>query len=308
MGLEGKFKKMEKLTYEDQLVFFYHKCKCNTAFNSLAVDYDLPPDYLSQVFENMKQILFELADENLFWLPEEVNKATMPESFKKNYPECSGIIDCFEIKTEVPSKVDQAVLGYSNYKKGFTIKVLVCIAPCGLIQFISQGFGGRATDGQITIAAGFLPFVKPKMQIMQDKGFVSIEADIIRHGGLVIMPPVRRQKRQLNPSQRRENLKVAVERVHVERGIERLRRFKVMKFMSHHMYKHCNKLLVILSYTVNLFPPLIRDPNCTYNENVEEEDELTSAEMEAILKDLEEFEFSDEIEPNDQFRSRANTV
>ena len=147
------------------------------------------------------------------------------------------------------------------------------------------------------------------MQIMQDKGFISVEEDIIRHGGLVIMPPVRRQKRQLNPKQRNENLKVAIDRVHVERGIERLRRFKVMKFMSHHMYKHCNKLLVILSYTVNCFPALIRDPNCIYNEKVEEEEELTNEEIDAIIKDFEEeFEVNDEVEGNDEIRGRANSL
>ena len=154
-----------------------------------------------------------------------------------------------------------------------------------------------------------MPFIKAPMQIMHDKGFISVEEDIIRHGGLVIMPPVRRQKRQLNPKQRNENLKVAIDRVHVERGIERLRRFKVMKFMSHHMYKHCNKLLVILSYTVNCFPALIRDPNCIYNEKVEEEEELTNEEIDAIMKDFEEeFEVNSENEPNDGFRVRANSV
>ena len=113
---------MEKLTEDDQLVFFYHKCKCNTTFNSLAVHYDLPPAYLSQAFENVEQILFVHAEENIWFLSEEQNKLTMPESFQKNYPQCSGIIDCFEIKTEVPSRVDQAILAFSNYKKGFTIK------------------------------------------------------------------------------------------------------------------------------------------------------------------------------------------
>ena len=73
------------------------------------------------------------------------------------------------LKTEVPSRVDHAVLGYSHYKKGFTIKVLVCTAPCGIIQFISVGFGGRATDGQITIQSGFIYYMKYGMKILADK-------------------------------------------------------------------------------------------------------------------------------------------
>ena len=95
----------------------------------------------------------------------------------------------------------------------------------------------------------------------------------------------------------------SIERVHVERGIERLRRFKVMKFMSHHMYRHCNKLLIILSYTVNLFPPLIRDKNCTYDETIENEDELTNEEIDDILRQVGEEDHQDDI-----FRGRSNSV
>ena len=118
------------------------------------------------------------------------------------------------------------------------------------------------------------------------------------------MPPIRSQKRQLNPAQRKENLDVAIERVHVERGIERLRRFKVMKFMSHHMYRHCNKLLIILSYTVNLFPPLIRDKNCTYDEKVENEDDLTNEEIDEIFRQISE----EDQDQEDIFRGRANSI
>ena len=121
------------------------------------------------------------------------------------------------------------------------------------------------------------------------------------------MPPLRVQKRQLNPEQRKENLKVAVDRVHVERGIERLRRFKIMKFMSHHMYRHCNKLLIILSYTVNMFPPLIRDKNCTFEENVEKEDDLTNEEIDEILNQVSEENVEEENAKDDYFRGRANT-
>ena len=76
-------------------------------------------------------------------------------------------------------------------------------------------------------------------------------------------------------------------RVHVERGIERLRRFGVMKFVRHDMQRHFNKLLIILSYTVNNFGPLIRDKNCMYEEEVEKEDDIDEDDLEAILKEFE---------------------
>ena len=48
-------------------------------------------------------------------------------------------------------------------------------------------------------------------------------------------------------------------RVHVERAIERLRQFGVLKFVRRDMQPHFNKLLVILSYTCNSFGPLIKE-------------------------------------------------
>lgn len=45
----------------------------------------------------------------------------------------------------------------------------------------------------------------------------------------------------------------------MERAIERLRRFGVMKYVRKDMQKHFNKLVIILSYTVNSFGPLIKE-------------------------------------------------
>ena len=85
-------------------------------------------------------------------------------------------------------------------------------------------------------------------------------------------------------------------RVHVERSIERLRRFGIMKFIRHTMYKHFNKVLIILAFTVNNFGPLIRDKNCMY-EHVENEEDLTEQDINEILKEFEnEFEHEDENE------------
>ena len=49
----------------------------------------------------------------------------------------------------MPGKVDRSVWHYSSYKSGHTVKALLAIAPCGLITFVSRGFGGRSTDAQI---------------------------------------------------------------------------------------------------------------------------------------------------------------
>jgi hypothetical protein len=77
--------------------------------------------------------------------------------------------------------------------------------------------------------------------------------------------------------------------------LERLRRFGVLRFARHDMYKHFNRLLVILSYTVNCFPPLIRDKESGVKEDddvTETNDDIVEADFEAMIRDY-EIEFPD---------------
>ena len=77
--------------------------------------------------------------------------------------------------------------------------------------------------------------------------------------------------------------------------MERLRRFGVLRFARHDMYKHFNRLLVILSYTVNCFPPLIRDKESGVKEDddvTETNDDIDEAAFEAMIRDY-ETEFPD---------------
>ena len=63
----------------------------------------------------------------------------MPESMRKNYPNHAATFDCFEVATEIPSKVAHSVLAYSHYKSGFTIKVLGATSAAGVFMFMSEG-------------------------------------------------------------------------------------------------------------------------------------------------------------------------
>ena len=66
---------------------------------------------------------------------------------------------------------------------------------------------------------------------------------MVNREGFLIMPPMRRQNKQFDPNQRLQQLKIAVQRIHVERAIERLRRFGILRFVRHGTYKHFNKVM-----------------------------------------------------------------
>ena len=167
--LEGKAYKYEKLSLADQVVIFYHKCKTNVTNGCLAIDFNVTEEKVSAVFEHIEFALFDHAKDSIYWMTREQNQKLMPESFKKEYPNCIGILDACEVRTECPGNVRQSVLMWSTYKHGFTIKFLICIAPCGQITFISRGYGGRTTDTQITIACGVIDKVERGDTLMMDK-------------------------------------------------------------------------------------------------------------------------------------------
>ena len=68
-------------------------------------------------------------------------------------------IDCTEIFIEKPRNLHNQALTWSEYKRHNTVKVLVAIAPNGHISFLSDAWGGRATDVHITRESGFLNLI-----------------------------------------------------------------------------------------------------------------------------------------------------
>ena len=167
--LDGCAYKYQKLSLADQIVLFYHKCKTNLTNGCLALDFDTTEDKVSAIFQHIEFALFEWAKDSIFWLTREQNQKMMPDSFKKDYPLVIGILDACEVRTECPQNVRQNILMWSTYKHSFTIKFLICIAPCGLITFISRGYGGRTTDTQLTIGCGVINKLEPEDQLMMDK-------------------------------------------------------------------------------------------------------------------------------------------
>lgn len=101
---------------------------------------------------------------------------TMPAVFKKKYPSVRVILDCTEIFVQRSSSLVNQNVTFSNYKHHNTFKFLVGITPSGVISFVSEGWGGRVSDKQITINSGLLDLLQPNDSVMADKGFTIKEA------------------------------------------------------------------------------------------------------------------------------------
>ena len=96
----------------------------------------------------------------------------MPADFKNKYPSTRVIIDCTEIRCQIPKSLRLNSKLFSSYKNRTTLKGLVGISPVVAITFISQLYIGHIPDREIITRSGFLnmPFGRGD-SVMADKGF-----------------------------------------------------------------------------------------------------------------------------------------
>lgn len=60
----------------------------------------------------------------------------------------------------------------NNFSDDHTAKLLVGVAPCGTIVFMSSAYPGNTSDKQLTIDSGVLDNLEAGDGVMADKGFL----------------------------------------------------------------------------------------------------------------------------------------
>ena len=118
----------------------------------------------------------------------EQTRKTLPKCFENFYPKVRCIIDCSEIFMETPSSLEVHAACWSDYKHHCTFKFLIGITPNGLISFIYDCYGGRASDKFIVMNSKFMNRLEPYDQVMADRGF-KIRNDLAMFQATLAIPP-----------------------------------------------------------------------------------------------------------------------
>ena len=137
----------------------------------------------------------------------------MPREFAK-YSTTRIILDCTELFIQRPSAMLAQSETWSDYKHHNAWKLLVGVTPNGQVSFLSELWGGRVSDKQITRESGVLDLLEAGDNVMVDRGFDI--SDIVPEGVTVNMPPFLAGREQMTASEVEETMSVASVRIHIE--------------------------------------------------------------------------------------------
>lgn len=216
------------VTIENKLLLFLVKLKLAISFSSLGALFRVYERTASRIFHSILGTLATATENWVFKPPSTDIELELPPCFRVNYPDCRLIVDCTEVRTEIPSEVRQRHNLYSQYKGGYTLKFLVAIAPNGMVVFRSKQFGGRFSDTDITLKSGFLDLVEPGDVVLADKGFPGIKAGLAEKDAVLVMPPFSCGNVPFTKDEIDTTYNIASVRIHVERAIQRIKKYNIL--------------------------------------------------------------------------------
>ncbi|XP_057296043.1 uncharacterized protein LOC130624957 [Hydractinia symbiolongicarpus] len=258
--IKRQTKHVKKLTQRDEFLLVLMKLRLGLLTEDLADRFGISPSTCSTVFVTWIRIISRvLGDALVVWLPREAIRDNLPKTFAKaGYSKCRVIIDCAEVFIDRPKSLTNQASTWSDYKHHNTLKFLVGISPSGHITFLSDCYGGRASDKFITNDSGFYDLLERDDEVMADRGFQIREELMLRFCKLVV-PPGARVKSQMTSAECKKTKDVANLRIHVERAINRIKFYRILKgVLPVTMLQHADHIVKCCAALCNLKPVLIK--------------------------------------------------
>lgn len=236
-------------------------CRLRQGFHEkhLAFLFGISQPTVSRIFISWINFMFlRFGIINIWPSREEVDK-TMPEDFKVKYPKTRVILDCTEIKCQMPSSLLLNSRLFSSYKNHTTVKGLIGIAPSGAITFTSQLYTGSISDREIVERSGILDLpLSEGDDVMADKGFTI--QDLLPLGVSLNIPPFLGQEQQMSPEDVVKTQVIAALRIHVERAINKIKNFHIWdKVIPLTLFPVINQMWSVCAFLCNVQDPIISE-------------------------------------------------
>lgn len=257
---------MKTLSPEDQLFFVLCKLRNAFSFIDLAFRYNISVEDASLLFKNWINFMYFTFISIPIWPHRDIIVEHMPPSFRNDFPTTLIIIDGTELKIQKPSSLLSQSQTYSEYKSANTFKGLIGIDPRGSVIFISPLFSGSISDKQLCHDCGLLNYLQELLAaghvlegdaVMADKGFLI--RDELNAIGLGLNIPPFSHGCQFTDSEVKLTRKIAGHRVHVERAISRIKKFKILSHkLDISLMASINQIWFTAAFLTNFMPLLIK--------------------------------------------------
>ncbi|XP_047137433.1 uncharacterized protein LOC124813937 [Hydra vulgaris] len=231
--------KYRKLSHRDEFFLTLMRLRLGILNKDIAERFGISPTTSSNIFSTwIKLISNVLGSALIVLLLHETIRENLPRVFKDaGYYRCCVIIDCAEVFIE---RIN------------------------GFITFLSDCYGGRCSDKLITKGSGFYDLLERDDEVMADRGF-QIQEELLLGFCTLIIPPGARLKSQMIASEFKKTKKVANLRIHVERVINRMKTYRILKnVLPLTILRHVDDIVRACAALCNLKPVLVnnsRDKN-----------------------------------------------
>ncbi|XP_040360140.1 uncharacterized protein LOC115315150 [Ixodes scapularis] len=209
------------------------------------------------MFKESIVVLASILERAVFWPEKEAVVSCLTRYFWQ-YKETRMILDCTEIEIERPKDLVSRLLTYSHYKETYTAKVLVSETLAGLISYDSPAYGGKASDTFITKESQILDKCTPHTDSVWSASFVMVDkafliSELCREKNVKVIRPPFLMEKQLTAEEARTNQLIASARVHVERAIQRMKLFRILRHrFDLNLLPYVDEIFTVITGIVNL--------------------------------------------------------
>lgn len=243
----------------DELFLFCTRIRLGLFEEDLADRFHCSVSTVSKKVTTWANFLYFVLGSWNIWLSKGVIQERMPQSFKEKYGDTRVIIDCTEIRTQIPKSLVLNSQLYSHYKGANTFKGLIGIAPHGLVTFVSALYTGCMSDVEITKLCGIIDLLEEGDSVMADKGF-TIEKLLKEKNVSLNIPPFLSSNTQFTPTQVAQTQEIAKVRIHVERSIARIKQYHIFSSpIPLTLAGSINQIWTVAALLTNFQGPLINE-------------------------------------------------
>lgn len=243
----------------NELFFTLMKLRTNRSLSELSFEFGVGESVGHRIFSTWLSFLFFQLKELKIWPSKEVVEAHFPADFKRKFPKTRTILDGTEVAIEKPRDVSDQSASWSTYKHKNTVKTIIGITPRGQVSYISDVYGGSASDRQIIERSDLVKdgsLFERGDSIMSDRGIMV--QDIFWHLGVSVNTPTPlRNKTQLSSKEVVNDRRISSKRIHVERIIGYAKTFRILKHINSSLTPLAGKIIFVCFALVNFRPTIV---------------------------------------------------